>query len=158
MPRAVCAAGALVCVLVCSTGTPLANEARPREVVAHETALLSVELKDNGQIRVTHSAIKPIVWRQPAASFDERLHAAPQASFPTDKAERVALVVRHPARHTPHVVPIRLARVPGGGDVVDPWTSGGLIWRVPWFGPGTSVAIVRVEPTPSATLSLWAPR
>ncbi|MHC4838490.1 MAG: hypothetical protein ACYTF3_09960 [Planctomycetota bacterium] len=40
------------------------------------------------------------------------------------------------------------------GDVVDAYSAGGAVWRVPHLGPGTTWEIVRAEPRP-ARLGRW---
>lgn len=58
-----------------------------------------------------------------------------------------AIVIRHPSQPLPRVARLDWGRPgEGGGDVADRWQSGAVIWRAPYYGPGTHYSIVRTTP------------
>jgi hypothetical protein len=138
------------------------------------TALMVVRLTLAGEVHVGAVRPKSIPWREPlvpysppaglatgtAAADDVRPGAQtprPLDALPDTAHHHLAVVVRIPGR--PPLARALLLDAPGHtrGDVIDPWTGGGAVWRLPWFGPATTYEVVRMSPAP-AVLARWPER
>ncbi len=143
-------------------------------VTSPGTALMAVRLTRLGEVFVGAVRPKPVPWHgalspySPPAGLssgvsgtDDVRPAAPGVGrAPMDEDARLhtlAVVVRAPDRSP--MARILLLDAPGHahGDVVDPWTTGGAVWRLPWYGSETEYEVVRLSPR-SAILARWPAR
>lgn len=79
-------------------------------------------------------------------------HPIGQGGAPATASDRhretrgFAIVVRHPSRAMPTIVPLDLGDpAEGGGDVVSRWQDGGGILRAPFLGEGSHYQIIRLH-------------
>ncbi len=135
------------------------------------TALMVVRLTLAGEVQVGVVRQKPIPWRDalipytPPAGLSTRATPADgvRPGLPTPRPvestwdaphHQLVVVVRVPGR--PAQARALLLDAPGRtqGDVVDPWSTGGAVWRLPWYGAATTYEVVRMSPRP-AILARW---
>ncbi len=136
------------------------------------TALLAVRLTQRGEVVVGDVRPKPVAWRGPLSVYEPppglartraeniRPGAERTVEIPTSESAphyQLVVVARAPGR--PAMSWPLLLDAPGGGrgDVIDPWTASGAVWRVPWYGAATRYEVVRVAPRP-AVLATWPAR
>lgn len=150
---------------------PPATRLQVGSAAAPATALLAVRLSLAGGVSVGAVHPKPIPWRDPLRPYEAPTFAADPAGGDEqlrpgthrpmappsahDAAQLELLLVTRPPGGAPVAHPLLLA-APGHvhGDVVDPWTTGGAVWRAPWFGEGTAYEVVRAAPDPTV-LARW---
>ncbi len=150
----------LFAALICACAEPPPSSgAVPRALTAAAptTAMLAVRLGREGRVSLGAVVPKPTRWADPLTPFDPLRHA-PSAPAPALSGGREAVVVAIVAEvpgETPVVSQV-LLDPPGmsRGDVVDPWTAGGALWRAPYLGPGTRYRVVRLSPAPGL-LATW---
>ncbi len=169
----------LATAIGCST---VEEEPAPRPAPETRTALLSVGLERNGGVALHTIVVKPIDWNGTTVPYDPSIHEPPSGRagwtprvvdapdldspllgsggdsttrvVPDTHAHRGALVVAHPSRPSPSVVPLSWGQPgEGHGDVVDRWAEGAAIWRAPWYGEGTEYRVLRIHPGPSTELA-----
>ncbi len=77
---------------------------------------------------------------------------APRPS--SDGAPLGGIIVSHPGLTQPLLVKLQWGSIgEGGGDVIDRWQNGSVIWRAPYFGPATRYTIARLVPEPALRLA-----
>ena len=143
-------------------------------VTSPGTALLAVRLTPSGEVAVGAVRPKPIPWREALTPYTPPPGLARAPSEAGSVRSGSPGVTRAPAADdAPHYILVVVVRAPGvdpqarsllldapghsRGDVVDPWTTGGAVWRMPWYGAGTTYEVVRVSPRPTV-LARWPTR
>ncbi|MFH1812495.1 MAG: hypothetical protein ABIJ09_27430 [Pseudomonadota bacterium] len=147
------------------------------------TALLVVNLSPEGGVTIAEARVRPTPFRLASAASPRHpgltlaagvpsLHGPattvhPDTGVPPPptnsqipvppgalQTDACSLVVEHPQRPQPVVLPLDLgAPGEGGGDVRDRWQDGSVILRAPFFGPGTHYSIVRGEAASTRVLA-----
>ncbi len=146
-----------------------------RVALAPQTALLVVSVAPGGALAVDEIVTKPIPWTRPGVPWDPSRHAgspdvpaaptpalgpnpltgAPSAAATAPPTSGV-LVAADASGDPRLVVPLALSTGGSAGDVVDPYVDGGgLLWRAPWFGAGTTYRVVATAPGPPRLLATW---
>lgn len=143
------------------------------DVVAPQTALLTVLLHPDGRLEITGMAVKPVAYRgrhlvpfQPAVhQVTASLPASPRSTGTALRNKAVpspgptALVVRAPRGDQSFVVPVELGTPgEGGGDVADRWADSTVILRAPYLGEGTQFSVLRQTAQGPVELGTWGPQ
>ena len=133
------------------------------DVVAQETALVTLELGADGSVTLSGVTRKPIPYRGSRLlpvehPFDAVSHPGANlrtAGEPAPERASYVLVVQPPGLASlPRVVPLDLgARGEGAGDVVDRWNGSAVLVRAPSFGGGTRFTVLREGPGGSVQLA-----